>query len=154
MERLVVTVLYGLLVSFVWWRTLRTNSMVLKKVAAWMAVDWIASNILFEVLGPHAAPWVSPSIEAGVVVAIGTLAIAHRSWVAWAVVVLFVIQEIVSVTGFLEHTQGLPMYYAVMNFLFIIRIGLVGGAAGYAMVDRAFAGHRSPHRHHFGRSVG
>jgi hypothetical protein len=153
MERLIVTAFYGSLTALTLLLAWRGGSEPLKKIAAWLAVDWIAYNLIFETLGPKATPWLTPSVDAAIVICIGAVGVAYRSWVAWAVVVIYAIQAIVTVTGFAENTQGTVAYYGVENSLFVLRLLLVGGIGAHALARRALAGGWRADRHIAGRSA-
>lgn len=142
--------LLGLTLLLVW----RSDSEALKKIGAWLAVDWIAYNLIFEIIGPKGTPWLTPSVNAAIVICIGALGVTYRSWVAWAVVVIYALQGVVTVTGFAEHTQGTVAYFAVENGLFVFRLLLVGGIAAYGLAHRASASGRRSHHHALGRSAG
>ena len=153
MERLIVTAFYGTLLGLMLLLVWRSDSQALKKIAAWLAVDWIAYNLIFEIVGPKGTPWITPSVDAAIVICIGAVGVAYRSWVAWVVVVLYALQGVVTVTGFAEHTEGTVGYFGVQNGIFVLRLLLVGGIAAHALARRALAGGWGAHRHAVGRSA-
>jgi hypothetical protein len=153
-ENLQVTLFYGLLLSVMLVLAWRSGDLVLQKVASWVGVSWCAANVLWYVMGPKGEPWIAPTVQAVIAIVLGHLAIRHRSWTAWAVISVYVIQAGWTVLAFSEHIQGQVVYYAMLNALFLTRISIVGGASTYAMARRVLAGDWGAHRHAPGRAHG
>lgn len=137
MERLVDTAFYALLVLLMFWRVRRTNSAVLKKLAAWVVVLFIAANMVFEIVGPRHEPYLVAPIRAVVALAVARIGIKHSSYTAWGLAVILGLEAIITFVAIINGTVGQPLFYATLNVLFILSLALIGIiGAGYAMVDR------------------
>lgn len=136
MERLVVTAFYGAIVGLGLLTAWRSKDLALQRVSCWMGIGWIGANVSFELLGPHGAPWLTPSLNAFVAVMIAVWAIRQSSWWAWAIVALYAIEGSVSLAGFISHSQGEPLYYGTLNAIFLARWFVVAAGSVYVLVDR------------------
>lgn len=127
-----ITMIYGLMVfvavAFAW----ASENEGLRKIAAWVSLDWIIGNFCFEAFGA-ADPWVSPILGAFVAAMIAGQGIKFHSRTAWAVVATFALQETVVVSAFLSGTEGDTLYHGLLNALLIGRLVLVGGVGLYVM---------------------
>lgn len=137
MERLATTLFYGLLLGLAWVRAKHSGSDLLRVIVALMALDWGAANLLFEIMTPHSAPTLSPVIEALIIVALAIIGCVRQSWVAISVEWTFVADEAITAHTLASHVHGSPVYYAMLNVPFDIRVVIVIVSAGYFAVRRA-----------------
>jgi hypothetical protein len=124
-----------------------SHTLILRKIGLWLGVAWFGANSIFSWLGPAHAPWLIPSFEALVCVAIAHLAIRFHSHVAWRIVQLFVFEFGIVTICFLLRQQGSIAYYGALNVIFLGRLW-VAGEAGYVELARRI--HREPERSVYG----
>lgn len=135
-DRLAATGLYILMtlamLTLVW----RSRSHALLETGAWVTAAFALDTAAFYALGPSLEPLVGPSIDALVIVMLGSVALRHHSWVTWSVIVILTVSIIVAISGIINQTQGSQLYYSALNVLFVARLVLLGGMAVHVMAIR------------------
>lgn len=125
----------------------RSGVVSIRLIAAWMFIEWVGSNTIYEWVGSAGSPWITPTFDAVICVMVAGVAVAHRCRVAWEVVRLFVLEEMIVVGSFLTHQQGSDFYYLALNAVFVCQLWALGGRGIAELVRRARGGDRSPRYH-------
>lgn len=146
-----VTLFYGGLLALALLLVWRSKDDGLQKLGAWVAVDWLLSNLSYELFGRELDPWVMPICGAFIALGVARAAVKYRSYVGWATLVTYIADAMVSVAAFASHTQGDTGYYSVLNVIFVLRLMIVGGAGAGVLVTRLRLGGARALAHGVGR---
>lgn len=129
-------VFYGSILSGAVILCIASGDHALQKLALWSFVSWVQANYFFFALGKDHAPWLVPSVNALITVAVAHAAIRYKVAALWETVRLFTLEAAIVVGAFALHQQGEPLYYLALNMVFLGRMFVLGGAAFVGLARR------------------
>lgn len=120
---------------------------IARRVGILQLGGWTAANACVVWLGFSGAPMLVPAINAAIAVGIGLIGYKNRSALCFCMVLLYLLEEIISVVGFATHNQGTFIYYGLLNVVFCMRMLTLGGWSVGHLVARGLRGERGGFRH-------
>ena len=120
---------YGTLSVSVLLLTLCQPVRVLWQLAAIMVASWAVCNVAVQAMGFAGAPLIAPSLDGALALLAAWLGHKTRSFTAFVVVCLFVIEESVSIAGIAFAQTNTRVYYSALNAVFLAQVLAIGYAA-------------------------
>lgn len=132
---------YGFLTALTLFLAWRSGHHVLQKLALLLLLAWATSNCVIGLLGFSGGPYVIPAADATIAVMAAGLGLQNRSPAALIVVGLFLTEMAVHIVGFATMREGTYAYYLALNMIFLLQLGVVGGAAVKESIRGLVIGH-------------
>lgn len=120
---------YGLLVVSLCALTGLLRDVVLFVLALIMTASWAVDNVLVAWLGFTGAPYIAPSFDAFLAVIVAIIGRGQHSDTALFVLYLFILEEVISITGIAFGQTNTYLYYALLNVVFLLQVLIIGTAA-------------------------
>lgn len=131
------TILYGALLALALVFAWASERVVYLKLGLYMLMSWTVYNVVVRVIGfPHGL-LIDALADALIATAVGRLGYLNRSWPAFLICALFVLEEAVHLSAALRHAENEYVIHAALNGIFALQVLVVGIASGASM---AFSG--------------
>jgi hypothetical protein len=142
--------IYGLILAGVLCLCWISDETTTQRLGLWMLASWAASNAAIEWMGFDNAPLLVPLINGFIAVMVAMLGYRKRNFAVLMVFLLFLTEGTVNWLAYADHMQGSYAYYAILNCIFLLRMGVVGGSACVHLAGRISSGDRHSYHSHPG----
>lgn len=129
-------VAYGLILAVISGSAFAVRSPMLDRLTLLMVASWVGSVACTLVFGYARAPILIPTLNAVVAIFIAGVGIRYASKTCWAVVALFLVEEVINLVAFAYHFNGHRLQFTLLNGAFLARMAIVGGVALVRLAHR------------------